>query len=59
MSYSIYLVSGEKVTPGPDGKPYETEASAMADVKARNARAEKMGVSARYTHGAGYTPPKK
>lgn len=46
---SIYLTTGQLVTVGPNGKPYPDDESAMASVDDRNQRAQKLGVSARYT----------
>lgn len=48
---SIYLTTGQLVTIGPDGKPYDDESSAEASAAERNRRAAALGVSARYTTG--------
>jgi hypothetical protein len=48
---SIYLTTGQLVTVGPDGKPYDTPDAAEASVADRNQRAKELGIKARYTTG--------
>jgi len=50
MSYSIYLTTGQLVAGGPKGNSY-TEDQAQSSVDDRNARAEQLGIEARYKVG--------